>query len=90
LLSPQAVAPVQAKLDELYAALQEGNRGRINLAAEELQFAAEKWLKPYPARAGAKMWKCSWSRSPWRWPSARSSCNRSRFPPVPCSPPCLE
>jgi len=49
LLSPQAVAPVQAKLDELRAAIQDGNHGRINIAAEELQFAAEKWLKPYPS-----------------------------------------
>src|ERR1035438_8402034 len=48
LLSPQAIAPVQAKLDELRAAIQEGHKGRINIVAEELQFAAEKWLKPYP------------------------------------------
>ena len=48
LLAPGAIAPVQAKLDELQAAIREGNKGRINVKAEELQFAAEKWLKPYP------------------------------------------
>ena len=48
ILSPQAVAPVQLKLDELNAAIKEGHTGRINIKAEELQFAAEKWLKPYP------------------------------------------
>jgi signal peptidase I len=48
LLGPQAIAPVQAKLDELSAAIREGHKGKINIAAEELQFAAEKWLKPYP------------------------------------------
>ena len=51
LLSPQAIAPVQAKLDELRGAIQVGNKGRINITAEELQFAAEKWLKPYPHAA---------------------------------------
>jgi len=48
LLSPQAVAPVQTKLDELRAAIQEGHTGRINIKADELQVTAEKWLKPYP------------------------------------------
>src|SRR5450755_4205219 len=48
LLSPQAVGAVQLKLDELGAAIKEGHKGRINIKAEELQFAAEKWLKPYP------------------------------------------
>ena len=51
LLSPQAVAPVQIKLDELGAAIKEGHKGRISIKAEELQFAAEKWLKPYPHAA---------------------------------------
>ena len=51
LLSPQAIAPVQLKLDELSAAIKEGHKGRINIKAEELQFAAEKWLKPYPHAA---------------------------------------
>jgi signal peptidase I len=51
LLSPQAIVPVQAKLDELMAAIREGHSGKINIKAEELQFAAEKWLKPYPCAA---------------------------------------
>jgi signal peptidase I len=48
LLSPQAIGAVQAKLNELRAAMQEGHTGRVNIKAEELQFAAEKWLKPFP------------------------------------------
>ncbi|HEY2329415.1 MAG TPA: signal peptidase I [Verrucomicrobiae bacterium] len=51
-LSPQAVSAVQAKLEELRAAIiNEGHTGRIRIKAEELQFAAEKWLKPYPNAA---------------------------------------
>ena len=50
-LSPQAIVPVQLKLDELTAAIKEGHKGRINIKAEELQFAAGKWLKPYPHAA---------------------------------------
>ncbi len=48
LLSPQASQPVQAKLDELWAATKAGPKGRITSKAEELQAAAGKWLKPYP------------------------------------------
>lgn len=51
LLSPQAIVGVQTKLDELTIAIKEGHKGRINIKAEELQFAAEKWLKPYPNAA---------------------------------------
>jgi len=51
ILPPQAVGAVQLKLDELGAAIKEGHKGRINIKAEELQFAAEKWLKPYPNAA---------------------------------------
>jgi signal peptidase I len=51
LLSPPAVAAVQLKLDELSAAIREGHSGRINIKAEELQFAADKWIKPYPHAA---------------------------------------
>ena len=51
-LPPQAVGPVLAALIELDAAIGEGsNKGRIRIKAEELQFAAEKWLKPYPHAA---------------------------------------
>src|ERR1700678_4237878 len=49
LLSPQAIAGVQAKVDELNAAITDcTNDGKIRIKAEELQFAAEKWIKPYP------------------------------------------
>jgi signal peptidase I len=51
LLTPAAIAPVQVKLDELLAVIRGGNKGQINIKAEELQFAAEKWLKPYPNAA---------------------------------------
>src|SRR5580692_4905087 len=51
LLSAEAIAAVQLKLDELSAAIREGHSGRINIKAEELQFAAEKWIKPYPNAA---------------------------------------
>jgi signal peptidase I len=49
LLSPQAVAGVQIKIDELNTAIAEGaNDGKVRIKAEELQFAGEKWIKPYP------------------------------------------
>jgi signal peptidase I len=48
ILSPQAIAAIQLKINELNAAIPEGNKGRIRIKTEELQFAAEKWLKPYP------------------------------------------
>ena len=51
ILSPQAIGAVQLKLDELTAAVAEGHKGKIRIKAEELQFAAEKWIKPYPAAA---------------------------------------
>jgi len=48
ILTGEAVAAVQLKLNELKAAIAEGNKGRINIKAEELQFAAEKNIKAYP------------------------------------------
>ncbi len=48
LLSPVAIAAVELKLGELSEAITDGHTGRINVKAEELQFAAEKWIKPYP------------------------------------------
>jgi signal peptidase I len=51
LLSAPAIAAVQGKLDELDAAIAEGHSGKLRLKAEELQFAAEKWVKPYPHAA---------------------------------------
>ena len=50
LLAPQGIAAVQTKIDELNAAIASGaNTGKIRLAAEELQFAGEKWIKAYPS-----------------------------------------
>jgi signal peptidase I len=49
LLSPQAIEPVQAKLNELLEAVREGHTGRMNIKADELQQTAEKWLRPYPS-----------------------------------------
>lgn len=49
LLSPQAVSAIQGKIDELNAAIADGaNTGKISIATEELQFAAEKSIKSYP------------------------------------------
>src|SRR5450432_1487887 len=49
ILSPQAIGGVQIKIDELDAVIAEGeNTGKIRIKAEELEFAANKWLKPYP------------------------------------------
>jgi signal peptidase I len=49
LLSPQAIAAVILAMHELQTAIQEGaNRGKIRIKTEELEFAANKWLKPYP------------------------------------------
>jgi signal peptidase I len=50
-LSPDAIAAVTLKLDGLRAAIAEGHAGKIRVAAEELQFAGEKNLKPYPHAA---------------------------------------
>lgn len=52
ILSPQTLAGVQTKIDELNAAIAEGaNEGKIRIKTEELQFAGEKWIKPYPLAA---------------------------------------
>src|SRR5580700_4560321 len=49
MLSPQAIVAVQTKINDLNAAISgEANTGKIRNAAEELQFAGEKWIKPYP------------------------------------------
>ena len=50
LLSPQAIGAVTLAMNELQAALDEAklNTGRIRIKMEELEFAANKWLKPYP------------------------------------------
>ena len=52
ILSPQAIGAIQAALNQLKTAVNGGgNKGAIRIKAEELQFAAEKWLKPYPNAA---------------------------------------
>lgn len=49
LLSPQAIREVQLKIDGLNNAIaSRENTGKIRIAAEELQFAGEKWIKVYP------------------------------------------
>ena len=52
ILSPQAVGAVRAAMDNLTKSVAAGeNTGAIRIKAEELQFAGEKWLKPYPHAA---------------------------------------
>jgi signal peptidase I len=51
LLPPQAIAGVQVKIDELNGAIAEKHTGKIRIKMEELEFAANKWLKPYPHAA---------------------------------------
>ena len=50
LLSPQAIGAVTLAMNALQAAINEEkpNPGRIRIKMEELEFAANKWLKPYP------------------------------------------
>src|SRR5207247_4913350 len=49
LMKPEAIAAIRAKIGELNAAVAEGaNTGKIRIKTEELQFAAEKFVKPYP------------------------------------------
>jgi signal peptidase I len=48
LLTPDALASVQVKLDGMCASIRAGNSEQMKAMAEELQFAADKNLKPYP------------------------------------------
>src|SRR5437764_1368126 len=49
LLKPEAIGAVQTKIAELNEAVaSEANIGKIRIKTEELQFAAEKWIKQYP------------------------------------------
>ena len=50
-LSSDAVGAVTLKLDELQTAIAGGRSDAIRTKAEELQSAAEKWIKPYPNAA---------------------------------------
>ena len=47
-LSAEARAAVETKLAALAEVIAGGHTGKIRIAAEELQFAAEKQIKPYP------------------------------------------
>ena len=48
-LSPMALGAVTAAMNEVQKAIAEGaNTGKIRIKAEELEFAANKWFKPYP------------------------------------------
>ena len=51
ILTPAAIGAVTESLNNLQAAIAEGHSGRIRIKAEELQFAGEKWLQPYPHAA---------------------------------------
>ncbi len=49
ILSPQAIGGVTLAMNELQTAISEGaNKGKIRIKMEELEFAANKWFKPYP------------------------------------------
>ena len=49
LLSPQAIAAVTVAMNEVETMIQnDANRGKIRIKMEELEFTANKWLKPYP------------------------------------------
>ena len=48
-LSPQATGAITGAMNELQKAIAEGtNQGRIRIKMDELDSAADKWLKPYP------------------------------------------
>ena len=47
-LAPQAIGGVTAAINELDGALAGANTGKIRIKMEELEFAANKWIKPYP------------------------------------------
>jgi len=48
ILSPQAIGGVTAAINELNIAMAGGHTGKIRIKMEELEFAANKWIKPYP------------------------------------------
>jgi signal peptidase I len=51
LLPAQAIAAVTAAINTLSETLKEKHTGKIRIKMEELEFAANKWLKPYPHAA---------------------------------------
>lgn len=48
LLTPAAIAGVTAAINALDETLQQTHTGKIRIKMEELDFTANKWLKPYP------------------------------------------
>ena len=49
ILAPPAIGGVTLAINQLQAAIAEGaNTGKIRIKMDELEFAANKWLKPYP------------------------------------------
>ena len=51
LLAPAAIAGVTVAITALNVALAEKHTGKIRIKMEELEFAANKWLKPHPHAA---------------------------------------
>jgi signal peptidase I len=51
LLPPAAIGAVLSAISALNDALMEKHNGKIRIKMEELEFAANKWLKPYPNAA---------------------------------------
>ena len=52
LLSPEAIAAIATSIATLRGKISSGaNKGAIRLAMEELEFTANRWLKPYPHAA---------------------------------------
>ena len=47
-MTPEGVAAVLMALAALDGALADGHTGRIRIKQEELQFASNQWIKPYP------------------------------------------
>ena len=70
-LSPQALQALDAALRQTKTAL-ESNADKAALAksAADLEKAANKWLRPFPMRNGARTSKFFSSPSSWPWPSA--------------------
>ncbi len=51
LLAPSAIAAVTSAIDGLNEAIEYKHTGNIRIKMDEVEFAANKWLKPYPHAA---------------------------------------
>ncbi|MDD5140236.1 MAG: signal peptidase I [Verrucomicrobiales bacterium] len=51
LLAPPAISGVTVAINALNAAIAEKHTGKIRIKMEEMEFAANKWLKPHPHAA---------------------------------------